>query len=71
MTKKDYDDLAAIIASTKPSHDFPLMLEQWDWTVVVLAAQLKANNPRFDVAKFKAACGYYPLGSTYSNSSVW
>ena len=55
MTKKDYVLIAAALASVKPTHT--ALRTQWIMDIEALAARLATTNPRFDRARFLAACG--------------
>lgn len=57
MTKKHYEMIAAAFAATKPEGRTAYHEEQWKYDVVALADVLERDNPRFDCARFYAACG--------------
>jgi hypothetical protein len=60
MSAKDYILLAAAFARTRivPDNDDDfIQRSQWNDDVDEIALVLKADNPRFDVARFNAACG--------------
>ena len=64
MTRKDYVLIASALSSAKPSFElfttntaaFEADLNQWTKDVQIIAAQLKADNPRFDRDRFIKAC---------------
>jgi len=53
MTKKDFELIAAALARCKPS----ALNTAWYNVVYALADALATTNPRFDRARFLAACG--------------
>jgi hypothetical protein len=70
MTRKDYVLIAEALrndaAHLQPMNesDYNKMLDweqgafdQWNTTVLAIAASLQQDNPRFDRARFLAACG--------------
>ena len=54
MTRKDYELIAAAIrrVGTQPEH-----YESADYIICELIDAFKADNPRFDMARFVKACG--------------
>lgn len=67
MTRKDFELIADILRGAVPAwgpditaEEFAGQRAQHEWTVTVFAHRLRATNPRFDVARFKAACGVTP-----------
>lgn len=71
MTKKDFELFADILVSCKPapgpnrdtdaeSSLYEGQVTQYRWTCEVAASRLRATNPRFDKARFLAACGVTP-----------
>ena len=64
MSKRDYEQIARAIATARYVAPFPhtpaaTTASHQAFTAVVetLARSLKASNPRFDIARFTAACG--------------
>lgn len=66
MTRKDYELIASAFVASRPTIADDLTpwesgnLEQWRDCVDTLANSLRSQNPRFDHARFKRACGYFP-----------
>jgi hypothetical protein len=56
MTKKDYIRAANIVQGIKSGEHAPMLAWQAREAFVVLFAE----NPRFDAAKFRKACGPIP-----------
>jgi hypothetical protein len=56
MTRKDYQLIASVLKNYQA--DGGVVIER-DEIALELAKVLKADNPRFDYAKFLGACGYY------------
>ena len=60
MTRKDFERIARGFASVRPTEcDFSGNTERykvWISTVLAVAAELRSDNPRFDMAKFVSAC---------------
>ena len=57
MSRKDYELLAAALASVRPSKDVPEELyDVWASAVDALARRLWLDNSSFKVAKFRKAC---------------
>lgn len=54
MTRKHYEALAAALLATRPMSDE--RFAGGNDAVVAVAAALAADNPRFDRARFLAAC---------------
>jgi hypothetical protein len=58
MTRKDFELIASILESSKPSpKNGPEQLEQWQWTCECFGARLSCSNANFDRARFLRACG--------------
>lgn len=58
MTRKDYELLASALRSTKPDEKQNVKFSlQWSGDVAAIANALEADNPRFNRARFLAACG--------------
>ena len=66
MTKKDFELIANTLRSEDPrTKHYPDMTdwekgvagEEWNTTVLAFADALATTNPRFDRARFLAACG--------------
>lgn len=55
MTKKDYERIAAVIAAQRYDSDLYGTDELLDRLTASMAAALKADNARFDIARFIAA----------------
>lgn len=62
MTRKDYELIAATIRRTTGEGPSPTVVQ----TIVsrAFADALAADNPRFDRARFLAACGVAPSRAT-------
>lgn len=68
MTKKDYQRIAQALKDSKPferfvttntpNDDYSAELFQWKVTIENITMTLHKDNPRFDKARFLAACGY-------------
>ena len=56
LEHRHFSFIAAALASTKPESDGP-ELNQWNNMVLQFASDCRASNPRFDRARFLAACG--------------
>ena len=54
MTRKDYERLAAALLRTRPMSDD--RFDGWKDAVEAVAGALADDNPRFDRARFLAAC---------------
>lgn len=62
MMKKDFIFIADVLASVNPIAADRLTVtasEEWEATVHYFAIELGRNFPRFDKAKFYAACGLF------------
>ena len=59
MTKKHYIRAANIVLGVKTGTNAPMLAWQTREAFVILFSE----NPRFDVAKFRAACG--PIAESY------
>jgi hypothetical protein len=57
MTRKHFEQIAAILASNKPSFTRDEEFADWTRQCKQFADWLKRENPRFDLAKFLTACG--------------
>lgn len=58
MSRKDYEMLAAVLAYTRPGQTIdPNGYAVWARSLDEMCARLRADNARFNVAKFRAACG--------------
>lgn len=58
MTKKDFELIAAALLQAMPADDCaPYRAIQWQCDCVGLCNALAQTNPRFDRARFLAACG--------------
>ena len=67
MTRRDYVRIAAALADTRPMPPFDggrfltaagqAAYDQWAADVRAISAMLGADNPRYDAARFAAACG--------------
>ncbi len=64
MTRKDYVAIAATLSQTKPiasdytdSSLYGIVHARWHFVAVKMADMLAHDNPRFDRARFLAACG--------------
>lgn len=59
MTKKHYEMLAEAIASAKPQGMRlpPGSMRVWERVVRKVSDALAEDNPRFDVQRFRDACG--------------
>jgi len=55
MTRKDYKKIAKVMNDILNDNAEPI---QWLNTVAGLAQVLKEDNPRFDLHKFRNACGW-------------
>lgn len=62
MTKKDFQLIASALADArKQAQHGTMRKELWNYTVTHMVAALQSTNPRFDAARFVAACGgYFP-----------
>ena len=66
MSKRDYELIATALRASRPTMADDLTtfeagnLDGWRDVIDAIANALRTNNPRFDHAKFKAACGYFP-----------
>lgn len=57
MSRKDYQRLAAALASNRPAdHWCPNKREQWRLDVKAIADALANDNPNFDRGRFLGAC---------------
>lgn len=61
MTRKDYIIIAQAIRNATPvamiAEELPLLRQAHANTAIKIANALKADNHRFDVARFMEACG--------------
>jgi hypothetical protein len=59
MSKKHFEALAAALKSVKSVQGFPPRTPEATWvtTCLTIANTLQDFNPRFDRARFLAACG--------------
>lgn len=58
MTRKDFELIAKAIARAGASTSTPIVVQEaLDDLARDLAGELKADNPRFDTARFLRACG--------------
>ena len=58
MTRKDYIKLAGAFKAERPGENWDANKRvQWDQNVKAITNVLKADNSRFDTAKFITACG--------------
>lgn len=59
MTKKDFELIAAALAGRRAfiQTEYANGRSVWDHAAYVLADALQSTNPRFDRARFLAACG--------------
>jgi hypothetical protein len=64
MSRKHYIALARMFNDTKPvaeeclnSHEWAVKMEQWKEMVERTAIVLADDNPRFDINRFRTACG--------------
>lgn len=56
MTRRDYILIAKALADTRPNCGNRTMEDQWEHDVQHMATALLNTNPRFDRARFVAAC---------------
>jgi hypothetical protein len=65
MSRKDYQAVAAALHTEMPteamseyhtSDSFHSMLLLWDGVVTAMGKVFAADNPRFDMARFRQAC---------------
>lgn len=57
MSRKHFEAIAAAIANNRGTDDPPMVRKALDDVAQDLAAVFAADNPRFDSARFLAACG--------------
>lgn len=56
MTKKDYERIALVFQKLRPHPPDTPLGYQWEHMRFHFAEMLAADNPRFDVERFKRAC---------------
>jgi hypothetical protein len=56
MSRKDYQALAASLASNRPLEGQPQAVEQWQTDCQRIADALASDNPRLDRSRFLEAC---------------
>jgi hypothetical protein len=71
MSRKDYrgiadnlrtrrpNELWRVFASARDVRDRQALIEQWKDDVNAVAEYCMSDNPRFDLDRFKEACGWY------------
>jgi hypothetical protein len=62
MTKKDFEMIASTLKSEMPEREpgnrwSDGARDEWSTTCLAFASMLASTNPRFDRARFLAACG--------------
>jgi hypothetical protein len=61
MTRKDFEMIASTLKNSRFGDDedplSPGAEAQWSTTCLAFASMLASTNPRFDRARFLAACG--------------
>jgi hypothetical protein len=56
MQHRHFAFIAATLAATKPDVAGPAT-DQWEYVARTFASDCRATNPKFDLARFLAACG--------------
>lgn len=56
ISAKDMVVIAAALNCTKPTNGAGIPMSQWERDCLVIADTLECLNPRFDRARFLAAC---------------
>jgi hypothetical protein len=57
MTKKDFELIAAVLISNRPSPYDGDKFDQWVYVVEDFVSKLRTTNPRFNSERFRTACG--------------
>jgi hypothetical protein len=58
VTKKDHELIADVLKRTAESDDQGIDKYTMDQVIMRMAARLKQDNDRFDIYKFRRACGW-------------
>ena len=56
MTRRDYLMITEAMRKARPPENVPMLHRQWERDCNTIAAELKQDNPAFDVLMFISGC---------------